>query len=98
MEINADWEIIYSKYEKFNCFVFLRVFSEFFADLEAYKITSTFPEIKFQKIYEYFESKLSHHSTTILPTIRNFNDGKDEIDRYQLPFLTNISEFKFLLL
>ena len=92
-EINADWKIISSKYEKFNCFVFLRVFSEFFADLEAYNITSKFPEIKFQKIYEYFESKLSHHSTTILPTIKNFNYGRDGIDRYQLPFLANISVF-----
>ena len=92
-EINADWEIIYSKYEKLNCFVFLRVFSEFFADLEAYKNTSKFPEIKFQKIYEYFKSKLSQHSTTILPTTRNFKYGRDGIDRCQLPFLTNISVF-----
>ncbi len=90
-EINADWKNIYNKYEKFNCFVFLRVFSEFFADLEAYKFVSTFPEIKFKKIYEYFESKLSHHSTTILPTTRNFKYGIDGIDHYLRPFLINLS-------
>lgn len=90
-EINADWKNIRNKYKKFNCFVFLRVFSEFFADLEAYKFTSTFPEIKFKEIYEYFESKLSHHSTTILPTTRNFKYGRDGIDHYQRPFLTCLS-------
>ena len=90
-EINADWKNIYNKYEKFNFFVFLRVFSDFFADLEAYKFTSTFPEIKVKKIYECFESKLSHHSTTILPTTSNFKYGRDGIDHYQRPFLTILS-------
>lgn len=90
-EINVDWKNIYNKYEKFNCYVFLRVFSEFFADIEAYKFVSTFPEIKFKKIYEYFESKLSHHSSTILPTTRNFKYGRDGIDHYQRPFLIQLS-------
>ncbi len=90
-EININWETTYSKYEKFNCFVFLRVFSEFFADLEASKIDLTLPEIKFQKIYEHLESKLSHHSLIILPTTRNFNYGRNGIDKYQGPFLTSLS-------
>lgn len=90
-EINVNWKITYNKYEKFNCFVFLRVFSEFFADSVASKIDLTFPEIKFQKIYEYFESKLSHHRLIILPTTRNFKDGRNGIDKYQGPFLTDLS-------
>lgn len=90
-EINTDWKNLFKKYEKFNCFVFLRVFGEFFADLESYKINSIIPEIKYKNIREYFESKLSHHSITILPTTRNFKYGRNGIDDYQRPFLINLS-------
>ncbi len=92
-EFKVKSDIIYNKYEKFNCFVFLRVLSEFSADLEAFNNNLTLPEIKFRTIYEYFKSNLSRHSTTILPTTRNFQYGRDGIDQYQLPFLTNLSIF-----
>lgn len=88
-EVNR--EEIYHKYERFNCFVFLRIFSEFYADLKAYKFTLVIPQIKFKKIFEYFKSRLSRDSTTILPTTKNFKYGRDAIDHYQLPFLTNLS-------